>query len=184
MAYVTEHADELGQDCLLSLTKLDFSGTRASTVSRFQKYLHESRVKFATRSAFVANSGHTDDFAAIEELTRTARNGLHLNGHVVPSFAHLTEAGEGEGHALNAYLFDFYVHGQVASLTNANGIRRGDLWYLLDDFNLTLAAIKAALEGLLQNSGTADVMVSGVKATRTSQERDLESSFLSADRLR
>ncbi|KAJ7595294.1 hypothetical protein C8J56DRAFT_1115041 [Mycena floridula] len=60
MAYVTEHADELGQDCLLPLTKLDFSGTRASTVSRFQKYLHESRVKFATRSAFVANSGHTD----------------------------------------------------------------------------------------------------------------------------
>ena len=50
---------------------------------------------------------------------------------------------------LNAYLFDFYIHGQVKTLETANGIRRGDIWYLLQDFTLTLATVKAALQQLL-----------------------------------
>lgn len=70
--------------------------------------------------------------------------------------------------ALNAYLVDFYTHGQVDSLAAANGIRRGDLWYLLQDFALTLTTIKTALEQLFKASG-------GV-----SSEADLEDENLDA----
>ncbi|KAL0566330.1 hypothetical protein V5O48_015688 [Marasmius crinis-equi] len=59
------------------------------------------------------------------------------------------ESQERPEHLLNAYLFDFYTHGQVSTLSAANGIRRGDVWYLLQSFELILKAIKSSLEDLL-----------------------------------
>ena len=50
---------------------------------------------------------------------------------------------------MNAYLLDFYIHGQVLTLALANDIRRGDIWYLLQDFSLTLLTVKIALQELL-----------------------------------
>ena len=50
---------------------------------------------------------------------------------------------------MNAYLLDFYIHGQVSTLALANGIRRCDIWYLLRDFSLTLLTVKMALQQLL-----------------------------------
>ncbi|KAJ2912887.1 hypothetical protein MD484_g7532, partial [Candolleomyces efflorescens] len=56
---------------------------------------------------------------------------------------------------LNAYLYDFYIHGQVQTIVVANGIRKGDSWYLLEDFRLTLLTVKAALEQLLLKASKA-----------------------------
>jgi hypothetical protein len=53
---------------------------------------------------------------------------------------------------VNAYLLDFYVHGQVKALSVANAIRRGDVWYVLDEFTLTLKAIREALQQLLSQA--------------------------------
>ena len=50
---------------------------------------------------------------------------------------------------MNAYLLDFYIHGQVLTLALANDIRSGDIWYLLQDFSLTLLTVKIALQELL-----------------------------------
>ena len=53
---------------------------------------------------------------------------------------------------LNAYLLDFYTHGQATALSSANGIRRGDVWYALEDFVLSLKTIRGAMVELLRNA--------------------------------
>jgi hypothetical protein len=77
---------------------------------------------------------------------------MHLNEHLIPSFGSITtQTNPRDGkYALNAYLLDFYTHGQVAALATANGIRRGDVWYALQEFDLTLMTVRGVLEQLLQ----------------------------------
>lgn len=149
LAYATEYKEKLGLDCTLPLSGIEYSGD-SEPVLLFRKHLRATALSVTARSTFVANSGHTDDFGSVEELTRTTRDGLHLNGAAVPSFGYLAApTGSGDEHVLNAYIFDFYTHGQVSTLAVANGIRRGDVWYLLQDFALTLATVKSGLEELL-----------------------------------
>jgi ATP-dependent RNA helicase DDX60 len=76
------------------------------------------------------------------------REGINLHAHAVPSFGEIIAEGD-KDKTLNAYLFDFYTHGQTQTLANANGIRRGDVWYLLQEFSLTLLTLKWGLEQLL-----------------------------------
>ncbi|KAJ7686854.1 hypothetical protein B0H17DRAFT_1071320 [Mycena rosella] len=121
--------------------------SRPHTSSIFRTRLRHTGIRVVARSQFVANSGHTDDFHSVEELAHSARTGLHLNNNAIPSLKHLTTTGD--GHVLNAYLLDFYIHGQVATLAKANGIRRGDVWYLLQDFTLVLATVENSLKRLL-----------------------------------
>ena len=64
--------------------------------------------------------------------------------------------GDGDTLPLNAYLLDFYTHGQPAALVTANGIRQGELWYLLEDFTLTLKTIRSTIEHLLLRSANGD----------------------------
>ncbi|TFK38254.1 hypothetical protein BDQ12DRAFT_684235 [Crucibulum laeve] len=155
LAYATTNESGVGRDCQLPLSGQTFSGLALDEASQFHAYLKTTSIRTEVRSAFVANSGHSDDFTSISELVTTARRGLHLNGHAIPSMerilasSHSTPGEGGLEHVLNGYLLDFYTHGQVATLAAANGIRRGDVWYLLQDFTLILATIKAALEQLL-----------------------------------
>ena len=157
ITFAAEYAETLGPDTSLPLGGRDYSGTevpnaRTGPTPAFRTYLKESATSVIARSPFVANSGHSDEFSSILELARTARSGLHLNANAIPSLGHLiADGGRGDRleHALNAYLLDFYTHGQVQTLAAANGIRRGDVWYLLQDFTLTLVTIKTALVQLL-----------------------------------
>ncbi|OBZ67833.1 hypothetical protein A0H81_12109 [Grifola frondosa] len=122
----------------------------------FPSHLQSTAVKAVARSPFVANSGHGDDFKTVNELTSTARRGLHLNEYAIPSMQQFT-AIPGQGNdffALNAYLLDFYTHGQTAALKAANGIRDGEMWYLLQDFTLTLKTIRTGLAQLLQKASS------------------------------
>lgn len=36
---------------------------------------------------------------------------------------------------------DFFKHGDVFTIERANGIRRADIWFLLNDFSMVLATI-------------------------------------------
>jgi hypothetical protein len=124
LAYTTQYADQLGPDNELPLSKKRFSEDPAAVSTSFHQHLRETAIPVIARSPFVANSGHTDCFHSIKELTRTSRSGLHLNDNAIPSMGHITAiAGQGsnETYALNAYLLDFYMHGQVAALAAANG---------------------------------------------------------------
>lgn len=50
---------------------------------------------------------------------------------------------------LNAYLYDFFCHGNLQPLEVANHISRSDAWFLLNDFSLILATCIVALESYL-----------------------------------
>jgi len=73
---------------------------------------------------------------------------MHLNENAIPSMDAIL-AHEESPFKLNAYLLDFYKHGQVEALARANGIRKGDVWFLLQDFNFTLMTIKSSIQELL-----------------------------------
>ena len=52
---------------------------------------------------------------------------------------------------LDAYLLDFFNHGQVDSLITGNGLRPGDVWFKLEEFHYILLGIKSSLELWLTN---------------------------------
>jgi ATP-dependent RNA helicase DDX60 len=161
ITYASQYRDQLGRDCRLPLSDEDFSGNNVDEDSLFRIHLRQTSIPVVARSPFVATSGHGDEFSSVDELTRTARSGLHLTEHAIPSLSHITampsssskksddKTNNNNAFGLNAYLLDFYTHGQVAALAAANGIRRGDVWYLLQDFMLTLMTIRGGLEQLL-----------------------------------
>lgn len=133
LAYASKYASSLEPDYELPLSQESFVGTESDSTCLFRRHLNDTSIHVVARSLFAANSGHGDEFKTVKELTQTVRRGLHLNGHAIPSLEHIVKDKNEDDmeFALNAYLFDFYTHGQVSSLVAANGIRRGDIWYAL-----------------------------------------------------
>jgi len=157
LTYGSQHDNDIGPDHFLPLSKRDVSGVTEDEPSLIRDHLHRTAIRVVARSLFVANSGHDDHFASVHDLARTARRGLNLNEHIIPSFEGIaggTNRGD-DKYALNAYLLDFYMHGQVAALATANAIRRGDVWYLLEDFDLTLRTVHGVLDQLLQRRSSS-----------------------------
>jgi len=128
--FATHNSNHLGENDELPLSKLKYAGSRDGVGGAFQQYLEQSSTPVVVRSLFVANSGHGDVFHSISELAATSRSGIYFNEHATPSMERFTASLEGRksGFALNAYIYDFYMHGQVSTLAAANGIRRGDIW--------------------------------------------------------
>ncbi|GAW08031.1 P-loop containing nucleoside triphosphate hydrolase protein [Lentinula edodes] len=152
LSYAVEHQSSLGVDDTLPL-----NGPTANTVrieSPFIDYLDSTKITPIARSIFAATSGLDDHFTSIYDLVSTVRKGIHLHEHAIPSMqgfvdhSALHESMQPE-HKLNAYILDFYSHGQVSALAEANGIRRGDVWYELQEFDLTLKTIRTSLQELL-----------------------------------
>lgn len=171
VAYSKEHGSRLGPgDCLpLSGTRYTKADGASDEQPRLNQYLERTAIKVTARSIFVANSGHGDHFGTISELARTVRQGVYLNEHAIPSTTHLVRGGTKE-YDLNSYLLDFYTHGQTASLIKANGIRANDVWYLLEDFALMLASVKAALEQMFTtNAKSIYERVKEDKASKSSR---------------
>ncbi|KAJ1465065.1 hypothetical protein T484DRAFT_2910991 [Baffinella frigidus] len=100
-------------------------------------------LRFRVRSSFVALSGHDDTFESIAEICSTVRKGLYIDPKMVPVF----EASEAP---LNAYILDFYKHGQFDALDRYNGINGDEVYDKLRSFELTLKAIWAALKRRLE----------------------------------
>lgn len=164
LTYSEQHEGHLSEEHRLPVSGKSFSVLDANRAedSVFRAFLQSSAVEVTARSLFVANSGHDDRFSSVPELTKTARRGLHLNDHAIPSLHHITALpAEGKGtFPLNAYLLDYYIHGQKKAVVTANGIREGELWFVLEDFTLCLKAIRSSLEKLLlgvaEGDGDAD----------------------------
>ncbi|KFZ08458.1 hypothetical protein V502_09341 [Pseudogymnoascus sp. VKM F-4520 (FW-2644)] len=114
------------------------------------------------RSPFVALSGHGDAFPTISDLCTSSRAGIFLESALIPHISlHPTETRQ----PLNAYLLDFFAHGSVKALEVANGIRREDVWFVLNDFSLVLGTVCAALAvylGVVVAGRDADDEIMGV----------------------
>ena len=80
------------------------------------------------RSPFVALSGYSDEFDSISDLCSTVRSGVFLEEAVVPYLPIHPESTV----PLNAYLYDFYKHGDITALERANKIRKSDVWFHLN----------------------------------------------------
>ncbi|KAI5888019.1 P-loop containing nucleoside triphosphate hydrolase protein [Schizophyllum commune H4-8] len=166
VTYAQSRDAELPKDVCLPLSHTPYVGSSES--SPFKESLQRTAVPRSVRSSFIATSGHGDEFASVSELCRTARAGVELHEHSIPSmerFIRYANPDETDGvqHVLNAYIYDFYTHGQPTSLAQANGIKYGDIWYLLEDFNLVLLTLKTALQQLLSRTRSEDAeLVVGV----------------------
>ncbi|PSK58644.1 hypothetical protein B9Z65_6659 [Elsinoe australis] len=148
--FAEQHAEKLGIDNTLPLTKVQVGSDDTSKNSEGINTLAPTTV----RSAFVALSGHGDQFETISELCRTARSGVWLEEAAIPHVALYPDEAQ---MPLNAYLYDFYKHGDVATLEKANGIRRGEVWFLLNDFSLVLATIVTSFKNFMNVSVDADL---------------------------
>lgn len=122
--YVDQHIEE--QDHFLPLTGIKCGGDGPVSTNATLKPLPPTSL----RSAFVALSGHDDRFESISDLCRTVRSGVFLEESAIPYIA--VSSFENDGQPLNAYLYDFFRHGNVHALQTANGIRRGDIWFWLN----------------------------------------------------
>ncbi|KAF7874002.1 hypothetical protein EAF04_002674 [Stromatinia cepivora] len=128
------------------------------------------------RSPFVALSGLGDSFTTIEDLCSSTREGVFLEAAVIP---HLELHPDETRSPLNSYLLDFYKHGSVQPLEDANGIRKSDVWFVLNDFSMVLATIATSLAlhlGLGQDTDAEllDVMGAGDSVENENDEKMAE----------
>lgn len=147
ITYAIQYGEALGTDNVLPLSGRTIEAI--SSPSPFVQGLKSSRTPVRSRSAFVATSGHGDVYDDVDELVRTARNGVHLTKHVLPSLDILEPEDTAAGRYINAYLYDFYMHGQDKPLSDANGIAKGQVWYLLLDFSYAMDGMVVAIRELL-----------------------------------
>jgi hypothetical protein len=122
--------------------RLPFSGVQAGSDDSLA--MEAPRPQVQLRSPFVALSGHDDHFKSIHDLCATVRHGVFLEENVIPHI----DVGAKDS-VLNAYLYDFFKHGDVTALVNANKIRRGEVWFKLNDFSLVLATIIASMKNFM-----------------------------------
>jgi hypothetical protein len=130
------------------------------------------------RSAFVALSGYDDKFESLHDLCSTTRSGVFLEEAVVPHVGLYPEDSE---LPLNAYLYDFFMHGDVEALIKANKIRRGDVWFVLNDLSMTLATITTSLSSFLGLANESDLDFIDVRGGGDDEEENREDKMLPSD---
>lgn len=128
-----------GDDRVLPLSGLSMGSATPSAIEA----LHALPPTTA-RSQFVALSGHSDTFTSIDDLCSSTRSEIFLEKSVIPYIDIPSPV------PLNAYLYDFFMHGAVQPLEIANGIKRGDVWFLLNDFSMVLATVTTSLANFLK----------------------------------
>ncbi|OTA76381.1 hypothetical protein M434DRAFT_402525 [Hypoxylon sp. CO27-5] len=106
------------------------------------------------RSPFAALSGFTDEFKTIGELCDTVRAGVFLEESAIPYIP--IAPHETNGVPWNAYIYDFFKHGDMSALVRDNGIKGGDVWFHLKDFSLILATIVTSLANFLNPDAEVD----------------------------
>ncbi|KAG8944708.1 hypothetical protein FRC04_001607 [Tulasnella sp. 424] len=138
LQYLSESPDNtlpLSKEILLTSTNSEAS---------FIATLRRRAVQVDATSSFVANSGVTDSsLKTVTDLARTARAGLHLDKNAIPGLDELLAL---DGRVVNGYILDYFTHGQVNALIEANWVRRSDVWFSLQEFSLALATLQTGLE--------------------------------------
>lgn len=131
------------------------------------------------RSAFVALSGHDDNFSSIHDLCSTSRSGVFLEEAVVPHVGLYSE--DDSSLPLNAYLYDYFNHSNPTALITANRIRRGDLWFVLNDFSMVLATIVTSLSNFMKLGSDSDLDFIDIRGGGDEGEEEKEDKFLPND---
>ncbi|ROW06484.1 hypothetical protein VMCG_04237 [Cytospora schulzeri] len=109
----------------------------------------------AIRSPFDALSGfHDHSFDSIHEPCSTVRSRVFLEESAIPFIPIYPD--DTEGVAWNAYIYDFFKHGEMEALVRDNHVKRGDVWFHLKDFSLVLATIVTSLTNFMALDAGSD----------------------------
>jgi hypothetical protein len=151
--YVRTYVDQYlaKPDNILPFTRLPITPEN-TPISDQQEKLLPILPPTSLRSPFSALSGFTDEFHTIGELCDTVRSGVFLEEEAIPfipMYPHETKV------PFNAYILDFFKHGDMNALVRDNGIKGGDVWFRLKDFSLVLATIVTSLANFLDPSTAA-----------------------------
>lgn len=123
----------------LPLTGLSFGGSDPNIIQALDPLPPTTAC-----SHFVALSGHSDEFDSIADLCASTRSDIFLEKAVIP-YLDIPSAMP-----LNAYLYDFFRHGIYQQIESANKIRRGEIWFLFNDFSMVLATIVTSLTNFIK----------------------------------
>ncbi|KAF2871247.1 DEAD/DEAH box helicase-like protein [Massariosphaeria phaeospora] len=172
-AYVQTFVDQHVQhaDDTLPLTQVKVGGDSTADSSKLRR-----RSPTTVRSSFVALSGHGDAFESVHDLCKTSRSGVFLEEAVVPYVGLYPEESE---LPLNAYLYDFFMHGDIKALATANRIRSGDVWFVLNDFSMVLATIVTSLSNFMNLTSQSDL--SDIRGEGDESEERKEDNLLPED---
>ncbi|PGG98688.1 hypothetical protein GX51_06695 [Blastomyces parvus] len=170
-SFVDQHVTE--PDCKLPLTGMKCGG---DTAVELGKGAPPSPARYT--SAFYALSGHHDEWSDISDLCEKVRSGVWLEKSVVP---YLGLYPEEDSLPLNAYLYDFFKHGNINAIDRDNGIRKGDIWFLLNDFSLVLATIVTSLENFLKLTPGTDADAMEVMGSGDMHEGEVDVTAVQGD---
>lgn len=141
-------------DRSLPFTKLEVGARDDGIDDHYVQDTFGSNIRAPTklRSPFAALSGFDDhSFSSIRELCATVRSGVYLEESTIP---HITlYPDDTDGRPWNAYLYDFYKHGDMDALVRDNRIKRADVWFYLKDFSLVLGTIVTSLRSFMDMAG-------------------------------
>lgn len=174
--YVKTFAEQhvQGAETTLPLSHFPANSPNATTTPPTDLSFLPSLPPPTARSPFVALSGHGDAFPTITDLCTSSRAGIFLESALIPHISlHPTETRQ----PLNAYVLDFFAHGSVKALEAANGIRREDVWFVLNDFSLVLGTVCAALAvylGVVMGGRDADDEMLGVMGMGDVAENEMD----------
>ncbi|KAI9740289.1 MAG: hypothetical protein M1834_004867 [Cirrosporium novae-zelandiae] len=181
--YVRTYAEQYFQDKednTLPFTHISPGGTEGNLFDR--SVLPSALPPTVVRSPFFALSNHSDlDFTSLTDLCTSVRNGIFLERAVIP---YLPFGNAEVSNPLNAYLLDFYKHGSVRDLEVGNKIRRGDIWFVLNDFSLVLATIVTSLEGFISGSNHDDMAmaeITGLGDRKNIEQDEIEAGTLAEE---
>lgn len=135
---------------------LPFTCARPSPVPAPASIYLDSNVlpSSSARSCFVSLSGHSDNFASLDDLLTSCRADILLESSGIPYIP------ADEDIKLNAYLYDFFLHGSDVELETANGISKSGVWFVLNDFSMILATIVTCLKNLITYGPDGDMRLS------------------------
>lgn len=126
---------------------LPLSKTKIGSSESLGGVFDQQQIHHKIRSAFAAVAGVSDNLSDTTwESMKTVRPGLGLTPSITPSFEHILSKSP-----KNAYILDFFRHGNLTYLVTQNGLPGATLaWALLNDFWHVLLSLRASLEVLLR----------------------------------
>lgn len=170
LTFIDQHVK--GYDRSLPFSSVKCGGDKSASELGLSQVHNHTAPKIT--SLFYALSGKNDSWETVSDLCESIRSDVWLEASVVPYVPVASES-----HPLNAYLLDFFKHGNIKQLETANKIRRGDIWFVLNDFSMVLATITTTLENFLNPKGNdADMDMLNIGGRGDSKEFETDAMFV------
>ncbi len=87
---------------------------------------HEEDALVGPYVPFAMLSGGAHTRATLDGVLKTARRDICVHRSAMPVLP--SEGDGGDGSAINAYVYDFHVHGHFATIVKDNGVSSGEAW--------------------------------------------------------